>query len=191
MTKIVDGWELLDSGENDILWDKAYKEYSFTPSMDADKPAFTLKFLHDIYDCGNVGMKAEFDIEWINVIREIFSKVKDEDAYMYVLDWNHSGFRYNPKIDKGEFDVAYTVKDSTFKQYNVYLPKFYPDGEYYLFLDKDLKWGYLTDPWRKHIYVYGEKLRREIRERNEFLGLILVTGGVKSEKKGKKWFNCW
>lgn len=58
--------------------------------------------------------------------------------------------------------------------YYAYFPEFFPDGDYYLFFSKDFSWGYLTDPWRQQIFVYGEQLRQEIRAKAQFIGLILI-----------------
>ena len=173
MIKVVEGWHMLPSKKSDELWDEFERWCKFSPSIEVDREAFSPNVEYDIYDCVNAISKAENDADWSKVIRSIFTKTKGVDEYIYALDWQHSEFRYIPEIDKGEVNKSYFVGDEG-EEFNVYLPKFYPDGEYYLFLAKDFKWGYLTDPWRQQIIVYGDELRNEISKNSDFLEISLV-----------------
>ena len=33
-----------------------------------------------------------------------------------------------------------------------------PDGEYYIFLSRDMRWGILTHPWEETICILGKDL---------------------------------
>ena len=64
-----------------------------------------------------------------------------EDDWIYALDWQHSGFRYDPRRPVTEHD--HWVEDERYGgifggRYNAYFPEFYPDGDYYFFVQRDL-----------------------------------------------------
>lgn len=93
------------------------------------------------------------------------------DAFMYALDWQHTCFKYNPRIiDYNEYpvfvkyDVPIKNEYVDWEGYNVWFPTFYPDGDYYFFIAKDFSWGYLTHPWLKKAYVFGDCLRELMLE---------------------------
>ena len=95
------------------------------------------------------------------------------DEYMYALDWQHTGFRYDPKIEKC-MKAPVFIKDKRFAGggYNVCFPTFYPDGDYYFFIGKDFSWGYLTHPWEKRVYIFGESLISYFSNIAEAIGFI-------------------
>jgi len=173
MIKIVDGWEMLSVDCSEGLWREFKRQCGFNLSAATNEKVFSPSAEHDIYDCKNAVSKAESCAVWSSMIRNIFTKVKGEDDYIYALDWQHSEFKYIPENDRGNVNQSYFVNDEH-GGFNVYLPKFYPDGDYYLFLAKDFSWGYLTDPWRKQITVYGDELRTEIFKNYEFLGFSVI-----------------
>ena len=173
MVKIVDGWELISFKCSEEIWENFEQQCKFSPSIEVDKEVFAPKAEYDIYDCAGAFLKYENDNNWSNVIRNIFIKVKGSDEYIYALDWQHSELRYIPEIDRSEVNKAYFIDDDN-GGFNIYLPKFYPDGDYYLFLAKDFRWGYLTDPWRQQIIVYGDELRNEISRNSKFLNISVV-----------------
>jgi len=182
MIKIVDGWEMLPIDSSDDLWKKFKQQCIFNPSIEIDNQVFSPKAEYDVYGCSDASLKAEECSDWTTVIRNIFIKVKDKDSHIYIFDWQHSEYKYTPEIDKGNVNESYFIDDGK-GGFNIYLPKFYPDGEYYLFLAKDFRWGYLTDPWRKQITVYGDELRNEISRNCEFLKFypVAVTGKKSSK----------
>lgn len=47
---------------------------------------------------------------------------------------------------------------------NVYFPSYYPDGDYYFFIAQDFSYGILGHPWRKELYIFGEKLIAEFEK---------------------------
>ncbi|MDT5187267.1 MAG: hypothetical protein QOJ20_3566 [Mycobacterium sp.] len=55
-----------------------------------------------------------------------------------------------------------------------YPPEFYPNGDYYFFLAQDFSWGYLTHPWRRMAWVFGEPLRTKFRNHSLQLGFAPV-----------------
>lgn len=173
--RLTDSWELLEDSENNDVWSFVYQEFSFQPTIDREKDVFSLAFPHDVYNCARVFSKAETDPKWAQTIREILTTIMraNEQPFCYAVDWQHSGFKYRPEQDQGN-DWMREVKEEGQAPYNVYFPTFYPNGDYYLFLAADFSWGWLTDPWRKQLIVYGEPLRTLVRKKSAYLELDLL-----------------
>lgn len=45
-----------------------------------------------------------------------------------------------------------------------YFPDFYPDGDYYFFIDTEFENGYLSHPWRQEVWIFGITLIDEIKK---------------------------
>lgn len=77
---------------------------------------------------------------------------------LYALDWHHSNFLYDPQ-DQEEQQSLF-VRDERYQGggYNAYFPPYIPDGDYYFFLAKDFRMGYLGHPWRQEVWIFGERL---------------------------------
>lgn len=168
-------WEILSSQLEDELWEVIYQRFSFEPDYYAEDSRYTVKEPHDLYSCNDVFTIADSDPNWRETIRAIFCACLKSQEYMYVLDWQHTGYKYYPQVKTRKEKSTFIVdKNYEHEGYNVYFPEFYPDGDYFLFFPKDLTWGYLTDPWRQHIFVYGEQLRKEIQKKAQYLGFTLI-----------------
>jgi hypothetical protein len=87
-----------------------------------------------------------------NKLLSAFIECTDKDEYIYALDWQNDGYWVNPRLKfiKDEFDE--------------WLVPFFPNGDYYFFLQKDFEWGYLGHPWQQSICIFGEKFVRNLRE---------------------------
>ncbi|EOH75671.1 DUF2716 domain-containing protein [Enterococcus malodoratus] len=108
--------------------------------------------------------------------------LKDQ-KYMYALDWQHTCYEYYPQVKTRKENPTFILDERYHGGgYNAYFPEFYPNGDYYLFFSKDLSWGYLTDPWRQHIFVYGEQLRKEIQKNAQYLGFTLIESSAGNKK---------
>ncbi len=58
------------------------------------------------------------------------------------------------------------VKDERYTngEYSAYFPSFYPDGDYYFFIEENFEFGYLGHPWRQEIWIFGRDLIKEIEQ---------------------------
>ena len=157
-------WVILQDSEEVCIWEILDNEYRFNPSMNSNILPFQFNVPVDSYYIGNSPIY--YDNEKINeIIKNIFIECMDDDDFMYVLDWQHTSFKYNPRV-KIHIDYPVFVKDERFSGggYNVYFPEFYPNGDYYFFIAKDFRWGYFTHPWLEKVWVFGEKLMKLFNE---------------------------
>lgn len=142
------------------IWDKIYKDYKFTPSI--NKQVTPFKF--------NVGvcyrLREYWSAEQEKIVNEIFKSLSDDD--IYALDWQHDCFEYNPKE---EIELGYNYHDDD-RDCQVYFPSYYPNGDYYFFVSKDWQYGMFGHPWRREIYLIGDKLINEFAKKEKELGLV-------------------
>jgi hypothetical protein len=165
-------WIILQEDERSAVWDKVYSEFHFSPSINNKLSPFRFNIPFDSYDIHNSPIYN--DNEEINgMIKSAFIECMGNDDFMYALDWQHICFRYNPRIN-AEIKYPVFIKDSQYSggKYNVYFPEFYPNGDYYFFIAKDFSWGYLTHPWLKKAWVFGNKLMCLFQESAHKMGFV-------------------
>lgn len=82
----------------------------------------------------------------------VFKENTAWNEYIMALDWQHECYWVNPhlKFDRNEFDE--------------WIIPIIPNGDYYFFIQKDLKWGYLGHPWEKSITIFGKELIESIKQ---------------------------
>ena len=173
-------WSILEDDEDKRIWKELYNSFKFSPNTDTDIVPFHFKIPVDVYDISS-SLIWNNNKEINDRIRFSFIECLKDDDYMYVLDWQHTCFRYNPRIvDDLEYPIFVKYEPPIksghveWEGYNVYFPTYYPDGDYYFFISKDLTWGYLTHPWRKEAYVFGACLRKSFSKFANEIGFIFL-----------------
>ena len=163
-------WKILSEAECDYVWDKVHAEFQFRPGNDSQIRPFVFKTPVDAYDISDSPLWRDDDVA-NEIIRAGFAGCMQNDDYMYALDWQHTGFRYNPLITDA-LDYPVFVEDNRYAGggYNVYFPPFYPDGDYHFFIGRDFTWGYLTHPWLKQAFIFGRQLMAYFSASAEKLG---------------------
>lgn len=146
----------------DILWDKLYNEYSFSPKM-IDKKIEWIKLPGE----SKVYRKyTPWTEEQENIINSFLEDLVDGE--MYALDLEHVCFIFSPK-EHIPFEYGYYDPDS---KCNVCFPTYYPNGDYHLFFDKEWKYGIFGHPWKNEIVVMGKKLIEKFNKRKFDLNII-------------------
>ncbi|MGG0651138.1 DUF2716 domain-containing protein [Bacillus mycoides] len=146
-------WILLNEQEKENVWDRFYDEFAFNPNIDGEQSfKFSRPYIaYDISDCFEEKWTDEdynnFDQE---ILRSLIACTK-RNEYIYALDWQHDSYWMNPRLDLKEDDDQWEIP-------------YIPNGDYYFFLQKDFRWGYLGHPWEKVIYIFGEELIENFKE---------------------------
>ncbi|MDQ0874610.1 hypothetical protein QFZ77_003269 [Paenibacillus sp. V4I3] len=151
----MDNWISLSNELYRHVWDKFYEDFNFNPSVySSDWPSFSLPTPYITYKITNYTDEDIDDLERKCVA--CLKVVTEPDEYLYALDWQHESFHYNPHLGPPR-----TIS-------------FYPDGDYYLFINKDFLWGYLGHPWEHTISIFGVELihQFEINRPNLFGEII-------------------
>lgn len=138
------------------IWDRVYEEFSFRPSVDTQVTPFQFKMSYQVFELSQLRWETAEEM-----IEQILRSVSDQE--IYALDWQHDAFVYLP----GENREAQWY--DTERKCNVYFPTYYPDGDYYFFIAKDFSYGILGHPWRKELYIFGERLITELEKHRDQL----------------------
>lgn len=152
---------ILDEKVYDEIWDKIYRDYKFHPSVDTKVIPFNFKVKYVCYKLNNY-----WTAEQEKLVNDIFKSLSDDD--LYALEWESDCYEYNPKE---EIELGYNYYDEE-RDCNVYFPSYYPNGDYYFFVSKDWEYGMFGHPWRKEIYLIGDKLINEFAKKEKKLGLV-------------------
>lgn len=157
---------LLDHTElYNAVWDRVYRELGFAPGISETRP-FDIKVPYAIY---GIEKMTEPQIDYMeNIAKQIFARITD--GKIYALDWQHSALLYDPRDPDEQKDFWVADERYIGGGYNVYFPSFYPDGDYYFFIVEDFSFGWLDHPWRREVWIFGEKLLTEIESVYKDLG---------------------
>lgn len=147
-------WVQLSSDENHDAWTPVYETFDFKPTTNsAEWPSFREPVgsmtwdLHGVF--ARAGTEAEFVAAERNVAACLLSGLvlaKGVDEYVYALDWQHPGFRFDPTLARPP------------ERIDSWLVPSLPNGDYYLFVAHDMRFGWLSHPWEYSVCVYGDLL---------------------------------
>ncbi|MFD0048180.1 DUF2716 domain-containing protein [Actinomycetes bacterium NPDC127524] len=141
-------WISLSEQESDQVWDKIHRDFTFKPST-TKFPSFKAPVPFIKYDIsGFYGESADLDayddLEEKALIA--FKEITLVDEYILALDWQHECYWVNPRLE---------FERDEFGEWNIPI---FPNGDYYFFIQKDFKWGFLGHPWEKSITIFGKDL---------------------------------
>lgn len=141
-------WMEFTDKEYDQIWDRVYSELKFSPS-DSTFPSFKVPSPFITYDISHY-FRESVDLDVYDDLEEkvllVFKENTVSDEYIMALDWQHECYWVNShlKFNRNELD-EWTIP-------------IFPNGDYYFFIQKDFKWGYLGHPWEKSITIFGKEL---------------------------------
>lgn len=171
---------LLNEAEDKFVWDRL-KELNFNPSYSLPSRTFShLPFDADVYDVGK--MTAD-DMDRLNELAvQAVINVTVKDELVYALDWQHSSLLFDPR--KPETMRNFYVNDKRYHGggYNVYFPDFFPDGDYYFFIAKDFRFGWLGHPWQQTVWIFGSRFKKEIAKIADEVNMTVLDS--KQVRKG-------
>jgi hypothetical protein len=162
-------WAVLDDAEREAIWDRFYARFDFRASMTnfpgfaepADSTTFSLSAMYgdeDRYWQIRRGCEAAF-------LAAARSAVP-ADGHLYALDWQHPAYRFWPH---GPVETDH-LGDWT-------VP-FLPNGDYYCFVDPDLRFGTLGHPWEETLCLFGAPFSTALAGALiDLLGMPIRRGG--------------
>jgi len=149
----------LVNSEYSEVWDNFEKKFSFRPSVNGPFPAikepddsitFLLAWDHD---------DAMID-ELRNAIFSALAACAIEAQEFYYLDWQHECY-------------ALDIKTSAETWINGF-----PDGDYAIFLSKDMSVGTFGHPWEYSICIFGEAFAKAIiKQKPAMLEKVIRNSG--------------
>ena len=161
--------ELLKENE-DFIYDFINNELRFYPSCnDNFFLPFSLNRPFVVYDISQI-TDEQADLLY-ELAPTALANCLPNGYQLYAIDWFHNFILYDPRnpenMQSNEPATPQFNKDGI-----AYFNGFYPDGDYYFFLDKYGAFGYLSHPWRKEVWIYGEPLIKEFEKIYKQIGFI-------------------
>jgi Protein of unknown function (DUF2716) len=142
-------WFELDEAERDTIWDRFEHRFAFRPHIRLfpgfDEPADSTTFsISGVF--GDESRYEQTRRACESAFVEAVSGVVASGDFIYALDWQHPAYRFWPHrpIERDECG-DWTVP-------------FIPDGDYYCFVDRELRFGTLGHPWEQTLCVFGDQL---------------------------------
>lgn len=162
-------YSILGDEECRQIWDRINTELQFQPSIQVSQAPFRLPEPWVVHDLTYFPVDQRYE-DFSAAVVQALADCLGEDDWIYALDWHHSCFRYDPRRPVSKH--VQWVEDARYNGggYNAYFPDFYPDGDYYFFVQRDLNWGYLGHPWRRELWLFGAPLIEALSSRLEALG---------------------
>lgn len=142
-------WVDLSSAEYDEIWGVVYADLAFRPSVDQDRwPSFREPAGSITWSVSSAFVDLERSESLVaGMLLAALDEVRGDDEYVYALDWQHPSYRFFPESVRPPSHVDSWPVPAL------------PDGDYFLFLARDLRFGWLSHPWEQSVCVCGE-LRR-------------------------------
>jgi len=158
----------------DDIWDWIDQTLHFSPDgLDQSHdfpfgPPFRIPFAYQVYGIENMSASQLSTMD--SLVKQALCNAAAGGQRLFALDWQHSGFLCDPSTIGEQY--SFWVEDSRFPEggYHAFFPSFYPDGDYYFFIDEYLQFGYLSHPWRKEVWIFGEALLNEFEQIYSQLG---------------------
>ncbi|MBY0214567.1 DUF2716 domain-containing protein [Priestia aryabhattai] len=142
-------WVSFNDKEYKQIWKKVYKNFKFKPSI-AKFPSFKVPYPFITYDISDYFGESLPGVDTYDDLEEkallAFKENTLAEEYILALNWQHDCYWVNPrlKFERDEFG-EWTIP-------------IFPDGDYYFFIQKDFKWGFLGHPWEQSITIFGKDL---------------------------------
>lgn len=153
--------EVLSDELTNRIWDMLYDEFKFKPSINNDgKEWISIPYENRVFKLNSIWIE-----EQESMINSFFEALVAGE--MFALDWQHDCFSFSPK-EHIPYEFEYYDDE---RNCNVVFPTYYPNGDYYMFFDKEWKNGLLGHPWRKEIIVIGKELISKFEDNKKVLDL--------------------
>jgi hypothetical protein len=140
-------WIPLSQAVRRSVWDEFYAKFQFRPSVHPQQwPGICEPTPFRTYDITGVRndpnrdvLETQFEITCLLALRKAVSP----NAWLYAMDWQHQCYYFSPHQAKvGDWWAISAL----------------PDGDYHIFLSRDLAFGWFGHPWEETICVFGEPL---------------------------------
>lgn len=152
-----------DKQQYNEIWNKVYDTFHFQPAYSKEIKTYSYNEKHVRFHLTKL-----WNTEQENIVNNMMIRTfKNEE--LYALDWQHDCFIFSPKecIPSHFYDTE--------RACDVYFPTYYPDGDYYLFLNKTFTKGLLGDPWQKEICIIGDELIKLFIENAKKLNIVMLN----------------
>jgi hypothetical protein len=170
----VTAWSSLPREEADAVWDEFYSRFKFRPSVNRDDwpgiveptPSATYSLADGFQRVRDRNELLANGSELNVAMLDAFRSCTAEEEQLYVLDWQHPCFRFQPHR---EFPSA---------EWSQWETPVFPDGDYYIFLQQSFEFGTFGHPWEQSLCVFGQRLLEAFNSKSvRWLGPVIRRDG--------------
>lgn len=138
--------------ERNNVWDSFYRRFDFKPSSRGVDPGIVEPTQSTTYDISQVygDNYVRLTKELCHAYADAFRAITPLDSSIFVLDWQHHCYNFFPHR---EFPF-YSEDDWP-------IPAL-PNGDYYIFLSRDMSCGAFGHPWQQTICIWGRPLQNAL-----------------------------
>ena len=173
---ITEALRRLDGAEYDGIWDRFDAELHFRlsthvfPGVTEPSPSITWS-LHALNDDPE-GRKLD---RLVDVVQDGLAGCSRAGESLWILDWQHSCYRLRPDLPMTDMFLPGVLEGRSREGWPL---SPYPDGDYFIFLAEDLRFGTFGHPWEHSLCVFGTELLEAVEEDvHEVLQRILRRDG--------------
>jgi hypothetical protein len=169
MPKDMNAWKILKKEERILAWDDFYLKFDFHPStrkkdwpgIKEPNPSLTFRISH-IFGKGEEYYNSLHD-NLIDVFLQAFKSLVPKYGWIFALDWQHECYKFYPH---------------ELNEFGEWMVPILPNGDYYIFFEKNLDFGVFGHPWEGTMCIFGEDLIAKIEQNKPslFTEIIRVNG---------------
>lgn len=154
--KLPKGWSELDRPTEDLAWRFMYDHLGFRPSINPlNWPGIKEPSPSETYSFGYIYQEAilaeQLEIELNGKVLLALQKILHSGEHLIVLDWQHNCFYFDPTV----------CESDNLDSWPVFV---LPNGDYYIFLASDFRFGIFGHPWEQTICCFGSEFLEAIQE---------------------------
>ncbi|MFI8769394.1 DUF2716 domain-containing protein [Streptomyces sp. NPDC053792] len=138
----------LPEAEYRRVWDRFYEDFSFQPSTSPLKwPAIEEPVASVTWSLAALdnGPDDEHLDRLVAVVEQGLSSCAGPSGTLFALDWQHTSYRFAPQEVGGPGQLDWPLSP-------------YPDGDYFIILAEDFRFGSFGHPWEESLCLFGEEL---------------------------------
>lgn len=157
-------WQQLASATDDAeyarVWSAFYSRFGFRPStspgswpgIDEPTPSIT----YDLSSAMTEENLARAEVAFGRALLDALVSSTGDGESIYALDWQHPGYAFTPDLESppgGLWDWPVPAL---------------PNGDYYIFVSRDLSWGVFGHPWEQTWCAFGRPVVDVLRTPSEY-----------------------
>jgi hypothetical protein len=172
MPKKMNAWKILKEEEYILAWDDFDLKFDFHPStrkkdwpgIKEPNPSLTFRISH-IFGKEKEHYKSLND-NLMDIFLQAFKSLLPKYGWIFALNWQHECYKFYPHFP---FEL---------NKYGEWMVPILPNGDYYIFFEKNLNFGVFGHPWEGTMCIFGKELITNIEQNTPsiFTEKIRVNG---------------
>ncbi|MER5207557.1 DUF2716 domain-containing protein [Streptomyces sp. NPDC002825] len=138
----------LPEAEYRRVWDRFYEDFDFRPSTSSSEwPSIKEPVASVTWSVTALDGDPEYERldRLVEAVEQGLTLCAGPQGTLLALDWQHTSYRFAPHEVGGTGQPAWPLSP-------------YPDGDYFIYLSEDFRYGSFGHPWEGSLCLFGEEL---------------------------------